>query len=197
MGFTVTLWYPILRGCRVVTVPSPLDTRKIVDAIRDESVTVLLGAPTFVRPILKKAQPAEIRSLDLAITGAEKLPDDLYRTFLETFHIEILHGYGLTETTPGTNINQPNPPETTLAGDRQIGKRRGSTGRLLPGMSARIVDPDTGRELAVTETGMVLFRGANVFSGYLNDEDKTRAAFKDGWFVTGDLGRFDEEGFLF
>jgi acyl-[acyl-carrier-protein]-phospholipid O-acyltransferase/long-chain-fatty-acid--[acyl-carrier-protein] ligase len=64
-------------------------------------------------------------------------------------------------------------------------------------MSARIVDPDTGRELAVTETGMVLFRGANVFSGYLEDEDKTRAAFQDGWFVTGDLGRFDEEGFLF
>ena len=110
MGFTVTLWYPMLRGCRVVTVPSPLDTRKIVDAIRDENVTVLLGAPTFVRPILKKAQPSELHSLDLVVTGAEKLPDDLFRTFLETFHIEILQGYGLTETTPATNINQPDPP---------------------------------------------------------------------------------------
>ena len=197
MGFTVTLWYPMLRGCQVVTVPSPLETRKIVDAIRDENVTVLLGAPTFIRPILKKAQPAELRSLDLVVTGAEKLPDDLFRTFLETFHIEILQGYGLTETTPATNINQPNPPMTTSAADQQTGKRPGSTGRLLPGMSARIVDPDTGRELAVTETGVVLFRGANVFSGYLNDEDKTREAFRDGWFVTGDLGRFDEDGFLF
>jgi acyl-[acyl-carrier-protein]-phospholipid O-acyltransferase/long-chain-fatty-acid--[acyl-carrier-protein] ligase len=64
-------------------------------------------------------------------------------------------------------------------------------------MTARIVDPDTGRELAATQTGMVLFRGANVFSGYLNDENKTREAFRDGWFITGDLGRFDEEGFLF
>lgn len=197
MGFTVTLWYPMLRGCHVVTVPSPLDTRKIIDAIRDEGVTVLLGAPTFVRPILKKAQPAELRSLDLVVTGAEKLPDDLYRAFLETFHIEILQGYGLTETTPATNINQPHPPVTTFTAEPQEGKRAGSTGRLFPGMTARIVDPDTGRELAVTETGMVLFRGANVFSGYLNDQEKTRAAFRDGWFVTGDLGRFDEDGFLF
>lgn len=196
-GFTVTLWFPMLRRCKVVTVPSPLDTRRIIDAIRDESVTVLVGAPTFIRPILKKAQPAELKSLDIVVTGAEKLPDDLYRAFLETFHIEILQGYGLTETTPVTNVNQPDPPVTTLTAEPQTGKRSGSTGRLFPGMTARIVDPDTGRELAVTETGMVLFRGANVFSGYLKDEEKTRAAFQDGWFVTGDLGRFDEDGFLF
>ncbi|WP_158305491.1 AMP-binding protein [Opitutus terrae] len=196
-GFTVTLWFPMLRRCRVVTVPSPLDTRKIVDAIRDEQVTVLVGAPTFIRPILKKAQPSELKSLDIVVTGAEKLPDDLYRAFLETFHIEILQGYGLTETTPVTNVNQPDPPLEPAAPAPQHGKRTGSTGRLFPGMTARVVDPDTGRELAVTETGMVLFRGANVFSGYLNDEEKTRAAFKDGWFVTGDLGRFDEDGFLF
>jgi acyl-[acyl-carrier-protein]-phospholipid O-acyltransferase/long-chain-fatty-acid--[acyl-carrier-protein] ligase len=197
MGFTVTLWYPILRGCHVVTVPSPLDTRKIVDAIRDESVGVLIGAPTFIRPILRRAKPAELKSLDLVVTGAEKLPEDLYRAFLETFHLEILEGYGLTETTPATNLNQPDPPATTFTAAPQSGKRSGSTGRLLPGMTARIVDPDTGRELSITETGMVLFRGPNVFSGYLNDEEKTRAAFRDGWFVTGDLGRFDEEGFLF
>lgn len=196
-GFTVTLWFPMLRGSRVVTVPSPLETRKIIDAVRDEAVTVLVGAPTFIRPILKKAQPGELKSLDIVVTGAEKLPDDLYRAFLETFHIEILEGYGLTETTPVTNVNQPDPPVTTETAEYQKGKRSGSTGRLFPGMTARIVDPDTGRELDVTQTGIVLFRGANVFSGYLNDEEKTRAAFRDGWFVTGDLGRFDEDGFLF
>ena len=67
----------------------------------------------------------------------------------------------------------------------------------MPGMTARIVDPDTGAELPMNETGIVLFRGANVFAGYLNDVTKTTAAFKDGWFVTGDLGRFDDDGFLF
>jgi acyl-[acyl-carrier-protein]-phospholipid O-acyltransferase/long-chain-fatty-acid--[acyl-carrier-protein] ligase len=197
MGFTVTLWYPLLRGLTVVTVPSPLDTRKIVDAIRDEAVTVLLGAPTFIRPILKRAVPAELRSLDLVVAGAEKLPDDLYRAFLERFHIEILQGYGLTETTPVTNVNEPHPPVTTSTARPQVGKRAGSTGRLLPGLTARIVDPDTGRDREATETGLLLFRGANVFPGYLGDDEKTRAAFRDGWFVTGDLGRFDDDGFLF
>jgi acyl-[acyl-carrier-protein]-phospholipid O-acyltransferase/long-chain-fatty-acid--[acyl-carrier-protein] ligase len=196
-GFTVTLWYPILRGCSVVTVPSPLETRKIVEAIRDEQATVLVGAPTFIRPILKKAQPAELRSLDLVVTGAEKLPDDLYRGFLETFHIEILQGYGLTETTPVANINQPHPPVVTSTSRPQIGKRLGSAGRMMPGMTARIVDPETHRELPMTEQGIVLFRGANIFAGYLDAPEKTAAAFHDGWFITGDLGRFDEDGFLY
>lgn len=196
-GFTVTLWYPMLRGCRIITVPSPLDTRKIIDAIRDEEVTVMLGAPTFVRPLLKKALPGELKTLDLVVTGAEKLPDDLYRAFLETFHIEILQGYGLTETTPASNINQPHPPVVLSTNEPQIGKRIGAVGRMMPGMTARIIDSDTGEELPLTESGVLLLRGANVFEGYLNDPEKTRAAFRDGWFVTGDLGRFDEDGFLF
>ena len=196
-GFTVTLWYPMLRGCAVVTVPSPLDTRKIIEAIRDEEATVLIGAPTFIRPILKKAHPRELRSLDLVVTGAEKLPDDLSRSFLEAFHIEILQGYGMTEATPATNLNQPHPPIVTSTGEAQLGKKLGAVGRLMPGMTARVVDPDTGRELPMTQTGLVLFRGANVFSGYLHDDEKTQAAFRDGWFVTGDLGRFDDDGFLY
>lgn len=195
-GFTVTLWYPLLRGCRVVTVPSPLDTRKIIDAIHEEAATVMIAAPTFVRPILKKAEPAELKSLDLVVTGAEKLPDDLYTGFLENFHLEILQGYGLTETTPASCINQPHPPIVTSTGEPQAGKRKGAVGRMMPGMTARIVEPDTFRELALTDTGLVLFKGANVFEGYLNDPEKTRGAFRDGWFVTGDLGRFDEDGFL-
>jgi acyl-[acyl-carrier-protein]-phospholipid O-acyltransferase/long-chain-fatty-acid--[acyl-carrier-protein] ligase len=197
MGFTVTLWYVLIRGCRVVTVPSPLDTRRIIEAIRDEGATVLLGAPTFIRPILRKATPAELRSLELVVTGAEKLPDDLYREFLERFHIEILQGYGLTETTPASNINQPHPPITTATAEPQVGKRTGSTGRLLPGMTVRIMHPETGEEVPTGDQGIVWFKGANVFSGYLDDPQKTQAAFRDGWFVTGDLGRLDEEGFLF
>ena len=196
-GFTATLWYPILRGCLVVTVPSPLDTRKIIDAIRDEKATSLIGAPTFIRPILKKAQPGELRTLNLVVTGAEKLTDDLSRGFLERFHLNILQGYGLTETTPAANLNQPHPPIMATTNEPQEGRRDGSVGRLVPGMSARIVDPDTWTELPLEVTGMVLLRGANVFAGYLNDEEKTRSAFRDGWFVTGDLGRFDEEGFLY
>lgn len=196
-GFTVTMWYPMIRGCRVVTVPSPLDTKKIVEAIRDEEVTVMVGAPTFLRPLLKKAESADLRSLDLVVSGAEKLPMDLYHAFYERFHIEIMQGYGLTETTPVSNVNQPDPPLVSDTADPQPGKRLGSVGRMLPGLTARIVDPDTMEERPIVETGMVLFRGDNVFTGYLNDPEKTKAALRDGWFVTGDLGRFDDAGFLY
>lgn len=196
-GFTVTVWYPLLRGCVLVTLPSPLDTRKIVEAIQQEKATVMVGAPTFIRPFLKKATKEELASLDLVVTGAEKLPPDLYETFLQQFGIEILQGYGLTETAPVSNVNQHHPPITTATAEHQLGKRTGSVGRLMPGMTARIVDPDTGEDLPASSTGMVWLRGANVFGGYLKDPEKTATALKDDWFVTGDLGRFDDDGFLY
>jgi len=196
-GFTVTIWYSLLRGCRLVTLPSPLDTRRLIDAIRQEHVTVLVAAPTFLRPFLKKARPAELRSLELVVTGAEKLPDDLHRGFLETFHIDILQGYGLTETSPVSNVNQPHPPVTTGTAEAQDGKRRGSVGRLMPGMAARIVDPEHGAELPFTSVGMLQLRGANVSPGYLDAAGAIRSVERDGWFVTGDLGRFDADGFLY
>jgi acyl-[acyl-carrier-protein]-phospholipid O-acyltransferase/long-chain-fatty-acid--[acyl-carrier-protein] ligase len=194
-GFTFTLWYPLLRGCLLVTSPSALDTRALIDSIREERVSVLLGAPTFLRPFLKKAKPSDMRSLDLVITGAEKLPDDLRRRFLETFHIEILQGYGLTETSPVANLNQPHPPVTTATADEQIGNKRGTVGRLLPGMSARIVDPDTGVDAASGGTGVLLLRGPNIFSHYLG-EAEPGASLRDGWFVTWDLASIDDDGFV-
>ncbi|HEY8994855.1 MAG TPA: MFS transporter [Lacunisphaera sp.] len=196
-GFTVTLWYPLMRGCKVVTVPSPLDTRKIVESVQQEKATVMVGAPTFIRPFLKKATKEELKSLALVVTGAEKLPMDLYDAFLAQFGIEILQGYGLTETTPAASINQYHPPITTATAEHQEGKRLGAVGRLLPGSTARITDPDTGEDLPLNATGMLWLKGPHVFAGYLKDPEKTAAALKDRWFNTGDLGRIDDDGFLF
>ncbi len=195
-GCTATLWYPILRGCRVVSVPSPLDTRRIIDAIDQEQATVMISTPTFMRPFLKKAESRELRSLELLVTGSEKLPDELLESFRRQFHIEILQGYGITEASPVTNINQPNPPIVTNTAEPQTGKRQGTVGRLMPGISARIIDAETGQELPPTSTGILCLRGANIFGGYLRDHEKSAQALRDGWFVTGDLARFDEEGFL-
>jgi acyl-[acyl-carrier-protein]-phospholipid O-acyltransferase/long-chain-fatty-acid--[acyl-carrier-protein] ligase len=94
-------------------------------------------------------------------------------------------------------VNQPDPPVTLSSDEPQPGKRTGSVGRLMPGMTARIADPDTGALLPADQQGIVLFKGANVFYGYLKDPGKTAEAMRDGWFVTGDLGRFDEDGFLY
>jgi acyl-[acyl-carrier-protein]-phospholipid O-acyltransferase/long-chain-fatty-acid--[acyl-carrier-protein] ligase len=195
-GFTVTLWYPLLRGCGLVTVPSPLDARKLIDAISAEGVTTLIAAPTFLRPILKKAEPAELRSLELVVAGGESLPEDLERGFLARFHLTIYQGYGLTETAPVSNLNQPDPPVTTATAGPQPARKAGTVGRLLPGMTARILDPDTRQELPFTSTGLVCLRGANVFPGYLDEVGLGRTAAAGGWLVTGDLGNFDAEGFL-
>jgi acyl-[acyl-carrier-protein]-phospholipid O-acyltransferase/long-chain-fatty-acid--[acyl-carrier-protein] ligase len=194
-GFTFTLWYPLLRGCLLVTSPSPLDTRALIEAIRDEGVTVLLGAPTFLRPFLRKASAGDLRSLDLVVTGAEKLHEELRRRFLQAFHLEILEGYGLTETSPVACLNQPNPPVTTATADEQVGNRTGTVGRLLPGISARFVDPGSGEEAAPGATGMLLLRGANIFSHYLGDT-APGASLCDGWFATRDLARIDDDGFV-
>ena len=197
MGFTATLWYPVLRGCRIVTTPSPLDSRRIAEVIAAERVTVLVGAPTFIRPLLKKAERHELRSLHFAVSGAEKMPVELHDAFKERFGVELLQGYGLTETTPVTNINLPEPLKKVRGAEAHRGHRLGSVGRLLPGMTARIMDAENGAELPLSSGGVVWFRGPNVFAGYLKDEQKTRAALRDGWFNTGDLGRFDEDGFLY
>ncbi len=196
-GFTVNMWFPLLRGFKSVTVPSPLETKKIVDAIREEKVTIMVGAPTFMRPILKKAEPADLTSLKLLVSGAEKMPMDLYEGFLEKFQVEIMQGYGMTEASPGTNVNQPDPTLPTATAGEQPGKRLGSVGRLMAGMTARVLNPETREVLPEGGTGLIVFRGANLFSGYLHDSKKTAESFHNGWYITGDLGRFDEDGFLF
>jgi acyl-[acyl-carrier-protein]-phospholipid O-acyltransferase / long-chain-fatty-acid--[acyl-carrier-protein] ligase len=194
-GFTFTLWYPLLRGCGLVTSPSPLDIRALIDCIREEKVTVLLGAPTFLRPLLKKAAASDMRTLELVVTGAERLQEDLRLGFLEKFNIGILQGYGLTETSPVANLNQPHPPVTTATADEQVGNKAGTVGRQLPGMVSRIVDPDTFAEVADGEAGVLLLRGPNIFSHYLGDA-APGASLRDGWFVTWDLARIDDDGFL-
>lgn len=195
-GFTVTLWYPILQKGRVIAVPSPLEIKKIASAIKEEKATVLLGTPTFLRPYLKKVDAADLQTLRLIVTGAEKLPKDLAEAFEAKFGKKILEGYGLTETSPVASVNLPDPPITTRTAAAQPGNKAGSVGRLIPGMTARIRDPETGTEKSLTETGMLYLKGPNIFKGYLHDDEKTKQVVKNGWFVTGDLARFDEDGFL-
>jgi acyl-[acyl-carrier-protein]-phospholipid O-acyltransferase/long-chain-fatty-acid--[acyl-carrier-protein] ligase len=191
-GFTVILWYAILRGLRLVTVPSPLDTRKCIEAIRSEKVTAIVGTPTFLRPYLKRAAPGELASLKYAIAGAEKTPAGFAAEWEAHIGGEYFEGYGLTETSPVVAVNLP-----AGMGSNTARKRPGSVGRLFTGMAARIVDPDSWADRGRNETGMLLLRGLNVFPGYLDQPEATEAAFRDGWFVTGDLARIDDDGFIF
>lgn len=195
-GFTVTLWYPVLHRMRVATFPTPLETRRIAEIIATEEAEVLIGAPTFLRPFLKRSRREQMRSLTLVVAGAEKMPIDLYEAFQEELGVPIREGYGLTETTPVLAVNRPDPVELADGGVGN-GFRLGSVGLLLPGIEGRVLDPQSAEVLPRGETGVLAVRGPNVFGGYLDDPETTAGALRDGWFITGDLARFDAEGFLY
>jgi acyl-[acyl-carrier-protein]-phospholipid O-acyltransferase / long-chain-fatty-acid--[acyl-carrier-protein] ligase len=195
-GATVTLWYPLIEGARIVTYPTPLEVAKNSALIEKYKLTLLLATPTFLRGYLRKAEPDQLRSLRLVITGAEKLPLDLARAFEERFKQQVFEGYGLTETSPVVSVNLPEP-EPKRGEQVQPSSRLGSVGKMAPGIAGEIRDPETDRKLSLHETGMVWFRGVNIFKGYLHDEKRTADVLYDGWLKTGDIGRFDEDGFLY
>src|SRR5213592_202317 len=196
-GSTVTLWYPLIEGVRIITYPNPLEAGKNAALIERYKLTLLLATPTFLRGYLRKAEPHQLRSLRLVITGAEKLPLDLAKAFEERFKQRVFEGYGLTETSPVVSVNLPEPQPTNPGEQVQPSSRLGSVGKMAPGIAAEIREPETDRKLSLHETGMVWFRGANIFEGYLHDEKRTADVLQDGWFETGDIGRFDEDGFLY
>ena len=196
-GCTVTLWYPIIEGVQTVTYPSPLEAAKIAALVEKYSATVMFATPTFLRAYLRKAEPAQLRNLRLLITGAEKLPADLVHAFQERFGISVLEGYGLTETSPVVSVNLPDPQPRAPGDSVQPASCLGSTGKLAPGIAAEIRHPETDEKLRLHETGMLWVRGPNIFAGYLDDAGRSAEVLRDGWFKTGDLARFDEDGFLF
>ena len=196
-GFTVTFWWPLLGGPRVVTYPNPLDAQKLTETIERHKLQLLITTPTFLRAFLRKAKPEQLRSLKMVVTGAEKLPLDLMREFESKFGIQVSEGYGMTEASPVVAVNLFDEPPSRMNPDGVLGRRVGSVGRMVPGLTARIRDPETGADLDLFQSGMLWLRGANLFEGYFKETDQTTAVLQDGWYKTGDVGRLDEDGFLF
>jgi len=197
-GCTVTMWYPMIEGVSVVTYPSPLEVAKLAELIEEHSLSLLIATPTFLRGYLRKATKEQLDCLKMVITGAEKLPKKVAESFEDRFGKPVLEGYGLTETSPVTNVNLPDAlrPEGAR-GPVLPNHRLGSVGQFIPGIAVRITDPETGEPLSLHSPGMIWLRGANIFEGYLNQAEKTASVMKGGWFKTGDLGRLDEDGFLY
>src|SRR5947207_12865988 len=196
-GSTVTLWYPLIEGVRIVTYPNPLDASKCAALIERYKLTFLLATPTFLRMYLRKAEPHQLRTLRLIITGAEKLPLDRGGHFEKRFDKKVFEGYGLTETAPLVSTNVPDPEPKKVGEHVQSSSRLGSVGRLAPGMAAEIREPEKDQKLSLYETGMLWLRGPNIFEGYLHDPKQTAEVLHDGWLKTGDIARFDEDGYLY
>jgi acyl-[acyl-carrier-protein]-phospholipid O-acyltransferase/long-chain-fatty-acid--[acyl-carrier-protein] ligase len=196
-GATVTILYPLIECIPMITYPSPLEAVKLANLIERYQIALFVSTPTFLRGFLRRVEPDQLRSLKLLVTGAEKLPQDLANAFFEKFKVRILQGYGLTETSPVAAVNLPEPKASRKGDSVQPSSREGSVGKLAPGMAARITCPESGERRTLHETGMLWLKGVNIFEGYLDDPKRSSEVLNDGWFRTGDLGRFDEDGFLF
>jgi acyl-[acyl-carrier-protein]-phospholipid O-acyltransferase/long-chain-fatty-acid--[acyl-carrier-protein] ligase len=199
LGCTVTLWYPLIEGITLVTYPSPLETPKLAELIHKHQVGLLLATPTFLRGYMRRVTPEQLASLKIIVTGAEKLPVSLEEEFRKKFNIPVMEGYGLTETSPGTNFNMADPvPAPGQEGQPVIPARRlGSVGQLLSGLAVRVTDANTEAPLPVDQSGVIWLKGPNIFPGYLKQPRKTEEVLKGEWFRTGDIGRLDHDGFLF
>jgi acyl-[acyl-carrier-protein]-phospholipid O-acyltransferase/long-chain-fatty-acid--[acyl-carrier-protein] ligase len=196
-GCTVTLWYPMVGGVRAVTYPSPVDVVKNAEIIERHGITLLVTTPTFLRGYLKRADPKQFASIKLLVTGAEKLPLELAEHFEARFGKHVLEGYGLTETSPVVSTNLPDPARRHPDEAIQSSDRFGSVGKLLPGQAAQIRHVETDAILSPHEMGILWLKGPNIFEGYLGEPERTAEVLRDGWFKTGDLARFDDDGFLY
>jgi malonyl-CoA/methylmalonyl-CoA synthetase len=149
--------------------------------------TVLMGVPTFYTRLLQNPglKKDTTRHMRLFVSGSAPLLADTHREWADRTGHAVLERYGMTET----NMNTSNPYD----GERVAG----AVGHALPGVSVRVTDPETGKVLAPETIGMIEVKGPNVFRGYWRMPEKTKSEFRDdGFFITGDLGKIDDKGYV-
>jgi acyl-[acyl-carrier-protein]-phospholipid O-acyltransferase/long-chain-fatty-acid--[acyl-carrier-protein] ligase len=192
-GFTCGIWYPALAGIKVSFHTSPLDAGKVAEVVRTRKCTALFVTPTFLLAYLRKATREDFATLRVVVVGAEKLKPRLADAFEERFGVRPLEGYGATELSPVAALSVPH---VEVDGIYQVGHKEGAVGQPIPGVAARVVDPDSGAPLPVGQSGLLLIKGPNVMVGYLNKPELTREVLVDGWYRTGDIAHVDEDGFI-
>lgn len=190
-GFTGTIWLPLIMGFSVVYHPNPLDAGTIGELVQKYRATMMISTPSFCLGYTRKCSPEQFATLRYAVVGAEKLREPIARAFKEKYGLDVMEGYGCTEMSPAVALNAPDSP---AAGQKRW--KPGTVGRPLPGVSAKIVDRETGNPAAPGAEGLLLLKGDNLMLGYLNDPEKTREVLRDGWYVTGDIATIDEDGFI-
>lgn len=194
-GFTATLCLPVGVGLGVVYHANPLDASTIGDLAQKYKATILLGTPTFFSAYVRKCTKEQFASLRYAGVGAEKLKTSLSQSFFEKFNVVPFEGYGTTELSPVVAMAIPDyiSHEERV---KQIGYKEGKVGHPIPGVAAKVVNPDTFDALPFNTEGLLLIKGPNVMLGYLNNPQKTAEVLKEGWYVTGDIATIDEDGFI-
>ena len=178
---------PVLAGIRVAHYPDPTDAAGLVRTVAAYRATIAVTTPTFLSYMFGSAGPTDLASLRVIVVGAEKCPDALFEKARQMApRAFILEGYGITECSPVVAANLPG----------RI--KQGSVGPPVENVEAIIVDPESHQPLPHGATGMILFRGPSIFGGYLNYSGPDPFTEVDGkrWYVTGDLVRFDDDGYI-
>ena len=179
-GFTGSL-LPILGGIKIMVFPSPLQYKVIPEVIYDKGCTVLFATSTFLGNYAKYAHPYDFYKLRFVVAGAEKLNEEVRKTYHEKFGIRILEGYGTTECAPVLSANTP------------MANRHGSVGQLLPGIEHKIESVP-----GIADGGVLHVKGENVMLGYYKfDTPAELEPPPDGWYNTGDVVEVDVEGYIF
>ncbi|NGQ96165.1 AMP-binding protein [Brevibacillus sp. SYP-B805] len=176
-GLTAGTILPLITGVPVYLYPTPLHYKVIAELCYDQNVTILFGTSTFLAGYGRFAHPYDFYALRYVFAGAEKLKDDVRQLWQDKFGVRIFEGYGATETSPILSLNTP------------LANKKGTVGRLLPGIQARL-EPVEG----IAEGGHLLVQGPNVMKGYLIHGKGFVPA--EEWYRTGDLVEMDEAGFV-
>jgi acyl-[acyl-carrier-protein]-phospholipid O-acyltransferase/long-chain-fatty-acid--[acyl-carrier-protein] ligase len=183
-GMIAGILLPAVSGMPVFLYPSPLHYSIVPEMFYDRDATILFATPTFLKHYARRAHPYDFRRVRYLVAGAEKLSEEVRRTYSDKFGVRVIEGYGATECSPIISL-------TTY-----MRHKTGTVGELLPGMECRI-EPVPG----VEEGGLLHVRGPNVMLGYWRDSaprvlEPPSSVYGPGWYATGDLARIDEDGFL-
>jgi long-chain acyl-CoA synthetase len=171
----------------LLTLIPRFDPGKALEIIQRDKVNVFEGVPTMYGAMLNhpEASSFDTSTLKVCASGGASMPVELMKGFEQQFNCKILEGYGLSETSPVASFNHP---------DKE--RKPGSIGTPIDGVEMRVVD-DGGEPVPAGEVGEIAIKGHNVMKGYWNRPDATAETMKDGWFLTGDMAKIDEDGYFF
>jgi long-chain acyl-CoA synthetase len=189
-GQVVMMLSAILSGSSLIVLPR-FDPIEVLQAMEKYKATVFGGVPTMYWALLNSLDDSKVdiniisKNLRVCSAGGSSLPLEVLRNFEEHFKVPILEGYGLSETSPGITFNH-------------LGRERkpGSVGQPVWGIEIKIFD-ENDKEVKTKDTGEIVVRGHAVMKGYYNNKEGTKNALRGGWFYTGDIGYYDEDGYLY